>query len=58
LIKPEKRADAYSILRMSNNAGIAIGPAVGGFLAAVSQGCNSEIAKGHSASGNKLWSNN
>ena len=37
LIKPEKRADAYSILRMSNNAGIAIGPAVGGFLAAVSQ---------------------
>lgn len=37
LIEPEKRADAYSILRMSNNAGIAIGPAVGGFLAAVSQ---------------------
>jgi MFS family permease len=37
LIKPEKRADAYSVLRMSNNAGIAIGPAVGGFLAAVSQ---------------------
>jgi len=37
LIEPEKRADAYSVLRMSNNAGIAIGPAVGGFLAAVSQ---------------------
>jgi len=37
LIVPEKRADAYSVLRMSNNAGIAIGPAVGGFLAAVSQ---------------------
>lgn len=36
LIDPEKRADAYSILRMSNNAGIAIGPAVGGFLAAAS----------------------
>lgn len=36
LIGPEKRADAYSILRMSNNAGIAIGPAVGGFLAAAS----------------------
>jgi MFS family permease len=37
LIKPDMRADAYSVLRMSNNAGIAIGPAVGGFLAAVSQ---------------------
>jgi len=37
LIAPEKRADAYSILRMSNNAGVAIGPSVGGFLAAASQ---------------------
>jgi MFS family permease len=37
LIASEKRADAYSILRMSNNAGIAIGPSVGGFLAAASQ---------------------
>jgi MFS family permease len=36
LIEPDRRADAYSILRMSNNAGIAIGPAVGGFLAAAS----------------------
>lgn len=37
LISPDKRADAYSVLRMSNNAGIAIGPSVGGFLAATSQ---------------------
>lgn len=37
LIPPEKRADGYSVLRMSNNAGIAIGPSVGGFLAAASQ---------------------
>ena len=37
MIAPEKRADAYSILRMSNNAGVAIGPSVGGFLAAASQ---------------------
>jgi len=37
LILPDKRADAYSVLRMSNNAGIAIGPSVGGFLAAASQ---------------------
>ena len=37
LIAPEKRADAYSVMRMSNNTGIAIGPSVGGFLAAASQ---------------------
>lgn len=37
LVPPEKRADAYSVLRMSNNAGIAIGPSAGGFLAAASQ---------------------
>jgi MFS family permease len=37
LIPPEKRADAYSIMRISNNAGIAIGPSIGGFLAAASQ---------------------
>ena len=37
LIAPEKRADAYSVMRMSNNAGVAVGPSVGGFLAAASQ---------------------
>ena len=36
LIAPEKRAGAYALLRMINNLGIAIGPAVGGFVAAVS----------------------
>jgi MFS family permease len=34
LIPPEKRPDAYALLRLSNNLGIAIGPAIGGFLAA------------------------
>jgi MFS family permease len=34
LIGPEKRINAYAIIRMVNNAGIAIGPATGGFLAA------------------------
>jgi MFS family permease len=34
LIPPARRIDAYSILRLSNNLGIAIGPAIGGFLAA------------------------
>jgi len=34
MIVPEKRTRAYAIIRMVNNAGIAIGPAMGGFLAA------------------------
>ncbi|NTV36729.1 MAG: MFS transporter, partial [Anaerolineaceae bacterium] len=33
LISPEKRVEAYSLLRMSNNVGVAIGPAIGGFIA-------------------------
>ncbi len=36
LLPPEQRSGAYALIRMSNNVGIAIGPAVGGFLAAVS----------------------
>ncbi len=32
MIPPENRTNAYSILRMINNAGIAIGPAIGGIL--------------------------
>jgi len=36
LVPPEKRVDAYAINRMLNNAGFAIGPAVGGFVAAKS----------------------
>jgi MFS family permease len=33
LIAPEKRIDAYSLLRMGNNVGVALGPAMGGFIA-------------------------
>lgn len=33
LLPIEKRSDGYAIIRMVNNAGIAIGPAVGGFIA-------------------------
>jgi MFS family permease len=33
LLPVEKRTDGYAIIRMVNNAGIAIGPAVGGFIA-------------------------
>ena len=36
LVVPEKRTSAYAILRMVNNAGIAFGPAIGGFAASVS----------------------
>jgi MFS family permease len=36
LIPQEKRIDAYALLRMSNNLGISIGPAIGGFIAASS----------------------
>jgi MFS family permease len=36
LIVKEKRAGAYALLRMVSNAGVAFGPAVGGFLAATS----------------------
>ena len=36
LLPPEQRAGAFALIRMSNNVGVAIGPAVGGFLAAVS----------------------
>ncbi len=36
LIPGEKRPDAYALMRLSNNAGIAIGPMLGGFLATIS----------------------
>jgi len=36
LIPPDKRADAYALLRMGHNVGVAIGPAVGGVLATAS----------------------
>ena len=32
MVPPEKRTSGYSILRMMHNAGIAIGPSIGGFL--------------------------
>jgi MFS family permease len=32
LTKPENRQEAYSLVRMVGNAGIAIGPSIGGFL--------------------------
>ncbi len=36
LIPAEKRADAYALMRLSNNAGISIGPVLGGFISTLS----------------------
>jgi len=36
LIPAEHRVDAYSLMRLSNNVGVAIGPALGGFIASTS----------------------
>jgi len=36
MLPAEKRADGFALLRMSNNLGVALGPAMGGFLAATS----------------------
>ena len=36
LVPPVNRPDAYALLRMSNNIGISIGPAIGGFIASTS----------------------
>ncbi len=38
LVSAERRADAYSLLRLSNNIGVALGPAIGGFIATISYG--------------------
>lgn len=36
LIAPEQRPDAYAVLRMIKNVGVALGPAIGGFIATTS----------------------
>jgi MFS family permease len=36
LVPPERRADAYSLMRLSNNLGISVGPLIGGFIATTS----------------------
>jgi predicted MFS family arabinose efflux permease len=43
LVPGEKRIEAYSILRMGNNIGVALGPAIGGFTAAVSYSLSFKI---------------
>jgi len=36
LIPADKRPDAYALMRLSNNAGISIGPMLGGFISSIS----------------------
>lgn len=36
LVPPEKRAGAYALLRMGSNTGVAIGPAIGGYITTIS----------------------
>jgi len=46
LTTPEKRADAFALTRMSKNAAIALGPAIGGFLADISYTITFYLAAG------------
>ena len=46
LIPHNKRPDAYSLTRMANNIGVAVGPAAGGFIAAISYAIAFYIAAG------------
>ncbi len=46
MLPPDERLEAYSFMRTANNTGIAIGPAIGGFLAATSYQIAFNIATG------------
>ena len=46
LVPGEQRSDAYALVRLSKNLGIAMGPALGGVLAARSYGITFSIAAG------------
>ncbi len=44
LIPPEKRMDAYALVRWSNNLGVAMGPAIGGSLVVISYSLTFKIS--------------
>lgn len=46
LVSAERRAGTYALLRMGDNLGIAVGPALGGFLAAVAYELSYFLAAG------------
>jgi MFS family permease len=49
LTAPERRAGAYSLLRIASNLGVAIGPAIGGFVASASYAVAFYFASGAQA---------
>ncbi len=49
LVPPERRIEAYALLRMVSNLGVAIGPSVGGFVTTISYALAFTIAAGASA---------
>ncbi len=44
LVEPEKRTEAYALLRTMSNLGVAIGPAIGGFVTLISYALAFQIA--------------
>ncbi len=46
IVPPEQRADTYALMRMAFNVGIAVGPAIGGYLVATSYTLSFVIAAG------------
>ncbi len=44
LVNPEQRPDAFALMRIANNVGIALGPAIGGVLVATSYAVGFSIA--------------
>ena len=44
LVPPEQRPDAFALMRIADNVGIAIGPAIGGIMVATSYGIGFAIA--------------
>ena len=46
MLPAQKRSDGYSLLRMSNNLGIALGPAIGGFVTSASYSLAFYLAAG------------
>jgi MFS family permease len=44
VVPPEQRTEAYALMRMASNTGIAVGPAVGGFIIGLSYAISFAIA--------------
>ena len=49
MVPTERRTEAYALLRMISNLGVAVGPSIGGFVTAISYGLAFSIAAAASA---------